>query len=130
MSDESKEATLEIKEEQKSGFLKQSLDRSNKEIRQERGEIIHEDLELAYKRKVEDLESELKRAQRKQVNAFDFSPTNTMSLVMAKELDSVEVLNKDLEMSLEIRNMTIKLNHAKARYNFLFGDTYPQTVVE
>lgn len=109
---------------QEGGFLQESLNRSNKDIRKDRAEVIHEDLELIYKRKVEDLENELKRAKRKQLNVFDFSPTNTMSLIMAKELDSVEVLEQDLTMSLSVRNLTIKLNHAKDRYNFLFGNTY------
>ena len=80
----------EVIETEAKGFLQQSLNRSNKQIRQERGDAIAEDLEIIYKRKVEDLEVDVKRAKRQQENAFDFSPTNSQSLVMAKELESVD----------------------------------------
>jgi hypothetical protein len=106
------------------GFLAASLGRSNKQIREERGNAIAEDLQIVYKRKVEDLEIDVRRALRVQQNAFDFSPTNSQSLVMAKELESVDILEADLKTSLDIRNLKVKLNHAKSRYNVLFGDTY------
>lgn len=106
------------------GFLQQSLNRSNKQIRQERGDAIAEDLEIVYKRKVEDLEVEVKRSLRKQENAFDFSPTNSQSLVMAKELESVDILSQDLALSLDVRNLKIQLNLARHRYNILFGFKY------
>ena len=106
------------------GFLQGSLSRTNKQIRQERGDAIAEDLQIVYKRKVEDLEIEVKRAERKQENAFDFSPTNSQSLVMAKELESVDILEKDITLGIQIREFKVKLNIAKQRYNFLFGETY------
>lgn len=115
--------------EEATGFLQQSLNRSNKQIRQERGDAIAEDLEIIYKRKVEDLEVDVKRAYRQQENAFDFSPTNSQSLVMAKELESVDILGKDLALGLEIRNLSIQLNIARERYNHLFGHTYTLTAV-
>lgn len=112
------------------GFLMASLRRSNKQIRQERGDAIYEDLQIVYKRKVEDLEVEVKRSIRKQENSFDFSPTNSQSLVMAKELESVDIYDEDIKTSLEIRNLKVKLNEAKKRYNYLFGHKYElETVV-
>lgn len=107
-----------------SGFLKQSLDRTNRQIRTERGDAIAEDLEIAYKRNVENLEVEIRRAERKQLNAFDFSPTNAQSLVMGKDVDALDILEEDMKIGLEIRNLKIKLNIAKARYNFLFEKMY------
>lgn len=106
------------------GFLIASLSRSNRQIRQERGEAIAEDLQVVYQRKVEDLSMEIKRLLRKQENAFDFSPTNSQSLVMAKELESTDILDQDLAISMDIRNLRIKLAIAQQRYNFLFGPTY------
>lgn len=117
------------KKEEATGFLQQSLNRSNKQIRQERGDAIAEDLEIIYKRKVEDLEVDVKRLIRAQENAFDFSPTNSQSLVMAKELESVDILTKDLDLGLNIRNTSIQLNIARNRYNVLFGHTYNLTDV-
>lgn len=110
--------------EEKRGFLHESLSRTNKQIRTERGEAIYEDLEMAYKREIEDLERDLRREQRKQTNAFDFSPTNSQSLVMGKDFDAQETKDIDLKSALEIHNLGIKLNIAKKRYNHLFGETY------
>ena len=115
MSEENKELVQ--------GALYQSLQRTNAQIRQERGDAIAEDLEMTYKREVEDVEMKLKRLKRKQVNMFDFSPTNAQSLVMAKELDSQEIKDQDLAIALDIRNTEIKLELAKARYEHLFGAT-------
>lgn len=109
--------------EEVKGALYQSLDRSNAQIRKERGDVIAEDLETVYKRNVEDLELKVKRLVRDRANMFDFSPTNSQSLVMAKEIDSAEILDKDMAMSVELRNVEIKLEIAKQRYLFLFGKT-------
>ena len=119
MADEVKEEVVVEK-----GFLNESLSRSNKTIRAERGEAVHEDLELTYKRAVEDIEMDITRLKRKRLNMFDFSPTNSQSLVMAKEVDAVEIKNEDLKARLEIRNTKVKLGIAKDAYNFLFGHSY------
>jgi len=115
---------VEAVEEAKGGFLQASLGRTNKQIRQERGDAIAEDLEIVYRRKVEDLETDVKRGITKQKNAFDFSPTNSQSLVMAKELESIDILEKDLALGEELRALKVRLNIARSRYNVLFGHTY------
>lgn len=111
-------------EEVKGGFLNESLSRSNRQIRQERGDAIAEDLQIMYKRKVEDIDMDITRAVRDQKLAFDFSPTNSQSLVMAKDVKSVDILEADVATSVKIRELKIRLNIAKDRYNFLFGPTY------
>ena len=83
-----------------------------------------------YKRKVEDIAMDITRAIRDQKLAFDFSPTNSQSLVMAKDVKSVDILEKDLATSVKVRELRIHLNMAKDRYNFLFGETYKlETIV-
>jgi hypothetical protein len=111
-------------EEVKGGYIQESLGRSNKAIKAERGDAINEDLEMVYKREIEDKEVSIKRLTRKQINAFDFSPTNSQSLVMGKDFDAGEVMLEDLKSGLDIHNETVKLTIAKKRYNFLFGETY------
>ena len=112
----------ELKKDEKiQGFLYQSLARTNAQIRAERGEAIAEDLEMSYKRAVEDLSLDLRRLERTRTNMFDFSPTNSQSLVMAKELESSDIKDKDLSISIDIRNTQIKLDIAIQRYEFLFG---------
>lgn len=119
MSEETKEVVAD-----QGGFLQESLARGNKQIRLERGDAIAEDLEMVYKREIEDKEIDLKRLTRKQVNAFDFSPSNSQSLVMGKDFDAGIVLKEDLADALAIHNTQIKLTLAKKRYNHLFGETY------
>jgi len=106
------------------GFLNESLSRGNKQIRAERGDAILEDLEMVYKREIEDKTVDLKRLERKKTNAFDFSPTNTQSLIMGKDFDAGEVMTEHLKVALDIHNTSIKLKIAKESYNFLFGQSY------
>ena len=105
------------------GALYQSLKRNSKEIKNDRAETIAEDLEMTFKRGVEDIARRLKRLVRERNNMFDFSPTNTQSLVLAKDLDSNEILFKDTNLSVEIRQVEIELELAKDRYTYLFGKT-------
>jgi len=104
------------------GYIAQSLGRSSKAIRAERGEAIAEDLEMSYKREIEDLQMELKRKRRDQLNMFDFGGTSTFSLVIAKDVDAAEIKEQDLFLALEIRNLNISLDLVTARYAFLFGN--------
>jgi len=116
MSTKTAEAPEEIK-----GALYQSLSRNSKEIMKDRAETISEDLEMTFKRGVEDIAAKLKRLNRERNNMYDFSPTNTQSLVLAKELDSRDILARDSKLSIEIRNEEIKLEVAQQRFEYLFG---------
>lgn len=109
------------------GYLAESLNRSNAQIRKDRGQVISEDLEVEYKRRVEDIQRDISRKQRDQKNLFDFSPDSAQSLVLAKNVEAMDILEADNKLALEIREMKIKLNIAVERYNFLFGETF-QTV--
>lgn len=106
---------------QELGFVYQSLNRSNKQIRKDRGDAIAEDLEVAFKRDVEDLRMDLKRLMRDRENMYDFSPESSYSLVLKKDVDSREILLKDKKISLEIRELEITLEIMEKRYIDLFG---------
>lgn len=116
------EAVDEVTKNQ--GYLRESLSRGNKEIREFRGEAIFEDIQTVYKRKIEDLQADVKSLTRSQDYAFDFSPNNSQSLVMGKELDAREILRQDFQASVDIRNKKIEMNIMVDRYNHLFGHTY------
>ena len=103
------------------GSLYESLARSNKQIRQERGEALAEQLETSFRRNIEDLRYDMKDLIRKRTNMYDFSPTNSQSLVMAKDIEARSILKQDSEISLEVRNLQIKLDIAEGRYLELFG---------
>ena len=84
---------------------------------------IGEDAQLMYKRETEDLALSLKRLKREQENMLDMSPTDANSLVLASDFNAKDYVAKDIEMSVKIRNLEIKLELAKKRYLHLFGGT-------
>jgi len=103
------------------GAFLTSLRRNNKEIRADRAEAIAEDAQLIFKRKVEDLDVELKRLRRKRENMLDMSPNNAMSLKLAENFDSREFVDQDIALGVDIRNTEIKFEIARKRYAYLFG---------
>lgn len=103
------------------GALYQSLNRNNKQIKQDRAEAIGEDLEMEFSRGVQDAAKNLKRARRERENMYDLSPTNTQTLVLADDLDAGLVMKRDDEMSLKIRELEIILASKVERYEHLFG---------
>jgi hypothetical protein len=115
------EETLKKGTEEIKGALYQSLSRNSKDILKDRAETISEDLEMTFKRGVEDIAAKLKRLNRERNNMYDFSPSNTQSLVLAKDLDSRDILAKDTRLSIDIRQVEIELEIAQKRFEFLFG---------
>ena len=103
------------------GAFKESLLRNNKQIRADRGAAIAEDTQLVYKRTIEDLELSLRKMAREQENMLDLSPTNAQSLVLASDFDSAAYTQKDIDLSVKMRLVEIRLELAKARYAYLFG---------
>jgi len=106
-------------EDYKGAFV-ESLTRNNKKIRTDRAIAIVEDAELIYKRKVEDLITQIKRIKREREGMLDLSPTNADSLVLSSDFDSVIFVDKDIDLGLKIRNLEIQLEIAEHRYQTLF----------
>jgi len=103
------------------GAFVESLERNNKAIKSARAEAIFEDAEMAYKRKVENLDRDLKRLKRDRENMLDLSPTNSHSLMLADNFDDCKFVEDDLSLSIGIRETEIKLEIAQKRYEYLFG---------
>jgi hypothetical protein len=108
--------------DEKQGAFLASLKRNNKQIREDRAQAIGEDTQLIFRRRVEDLELSVTKMKREQENMLDLSPTNAQSLVLASDFDSDEYVRKDVELGVKIRNEEIKLEIAKDRYKYLFGE--------
>ncbi|NJM53480.1 MAG: hypothetical protein HC846_08895 [Blastocatellia bacterium] len=104
-----------------SGAFVESLKRNNAKIREDRAISIAEDAQIIYKREVEDLEIQIKRLKRERDSMLDLSPTTADSLVLATDFDSKDFVNKDIQIGVQIRNLEIKLEIARERYNFLFS---------
>ena len=111
---------MSVEETGKGAFVT-SLKRNNKQIRDDRAESIAETAEMLYRRKVEDLEVELKQMMRERDNMLDLSPTNAMSLVLASDFDAQGYVEKEIALGVKIRNTEITVGIAKERYSYLFG---------
>lgn len=112
---------MEEKENVELGAFLGSLKRNNKQIREDRATAIAEDTQLAFRRKVEDLDLSIKKMKREQENMLDLSPTNSQSLILASDFNSQDYANKDIDLGVKIRNAEITLEIARARYKYLFG---------
>jgi predicted nucleotidyltransferase len=104
------------------GAFAASLVRNNKKIREDRAIAISEDTQVLYKRTVEDLEIKINKLKRERENMLDLSPTDATSLVLASDFNTDEFIKKDMEIGFELRNLNIKLEIAKERYKYLFGE--------
>lgn len=105
------------------GAFVSSLKRNNRKIREDRAAAISDDTQVLYKRKIEDLQLEIKKLRREQENMLDLSPTTADSLVLASDFDSAQYVEKDVDIGVKIRNLEIKLEIASRRYSYLFGNT-------
>ena len=103
------------------GAFMATLTRNNKKIREDRAISISEDAELIYKRKVEDIETQIKRKKRDRDGMLDLSPTTADSLVLASDFSAENFVAKDLAIGIELRNLEIQLDIARSRYEYLFG---------
>lgn len=102
------------------GAFFSNLKRNNKQIKEDRAQQIDEDVNLSYKRLVEDINMEIRKLTRKREAAMDLNPSTTQSLKM-EEIDPKQFVDEDLKDSVSIRNLTIKLDVALERYKYLFG---------
>ena len=110
------------KDQVSEGMFLNSLQRNNSQIRKDIAASIADTAQLKYRRKVEDLQMELKNMKRDQDNMLDLSPTNAQSLIVASDFDADSYVAKDLKLGVDIRNTEIKLQVAKERYKILFGE--------
>jgi len=108
-----------MEEDLKPRFI-ESLQRNNDQIREDRARIIGEDAELIYRRRVEDIELKIKRLEREQEGLTDISPLDKNSLTFA-DFQPEAFVQKDIELSLIIRNLNIQLELTKKRFEYLFG---------
>lgn len=110
-----------MEDELKPRFI-ESLQRNNDQIREDRARIIGADSELIYRRRVEDIELKIKRLEREQEGLIDISPLDRNSLTFV-DFNSEAFVQRDMELSLTIRNLNIQLEVTRKRFEYLFGKT-------
>lgn len=118
---ESENQIPETLAEMKGAFVG-SLVRNNKKIRDDRAIAIAESAEMLYKRKVEDMNLQIKQLRRDREAMLDLSPTDAQSLVLASDFDAQKFVEKDIQLGTAIRNLEITLEIAQTRYTHLFKD--------
>lgn len=103
------------------GMFLDLLKRGNADIRKDRAQAIGESAELMYKREVEDIKVELTNMIRDRENYLDMSPDTALSLKVAADFNAKDFVGVDIKLSVAIRNLNIKYELAKKRYERLFG---------
>ncbi|REC55862.1 hypothetical protein DRF62_05500 [Chryseobacterium piscium] len=111
-----------MEEDLKPRFI-ESLQRNNEQIKEDRARTIGEDSELIYRRRVEDIELKIKRLEREQEGLIDISPLDKNSLTFA-DFQPEAFVQKDIELSLLIRNLNIQLEVSTKRFEYLFGKKF------
>lgn len=105
------------------GTFKVDLQRNFKQIKESRAESVSEDVEIIYKRKIEDLCHEIRNIERDRENIMlDLSPSNvTSALVVPSDFNAEKFLEKDIQLGIRKREAEIKLDIVARRYEELFG---------
>lgn len=104
------------------GALQQSLDRNSKTIRADRAEQIADDTRLEYRRKIEDLQRDIKKLQRTNAALLDMSPDNTTSIISSKNFEPVDFVETRAQNSIEIYKKEKELEIVSKDFELLFGD--------
>jgi hypothetical protein len=105
------------------GAFVTSLQRNNRQIRDDRALTIGQKTKRAYKRYVEDLMDSIREMKLTQDSMLDLSATDKNSLIVAANFDQDAFVRDDSKLGLDIRNTEIKLEVAIKRYEYLFGET-------
>jgi len=110
-------------EETKKNTFKEDLMRNFKQLKESRAESVAEDVEIAYKRKIEDLCHQIRNYDRDRENIIlDLSPTNAFNgTVVPSDFKPENFMAKDLEIGRNKRDAIISLTIMVERYTQLFG---------
>lgn len=109
--------------ENKNGVFKSDLMRTFKQLKESRAESVSEDVEIIYKRQIEDLCHQIRNYDRDRENLIlDLSPSSAFSgNVVPSDFKPADFLSKDVEIGLNKRDAIIKLGIVIERYEYLFG---------
>ena len=105
------------------GTFRNSLTQSFKNIRESKASSITEDVELSYKREIEDLCRKVRQCDRDREDILiNLAPGNiTSTSVVPSDFDADGFLKRDIQIGLTKRDALIKLEIIISRYEDLFG---------
>ena len=104
--------------------FKEDLMRNFKQLKESRAESVAEELEIMYRRKIEDLCHLIRNYDRDRESIIlDLSPVNALSgAVVPSDFRAEDFMMKDLEIGRNKRDALINLQIMVSRYGELFGD--------
>ena len=110
--------------EAKKNTFKEDLMRNFKQLKESRAESVAEEVEIMYRRKIEDLCHLIRNYDRDRENIIlDLSPVNALSgAVVPSDFRAEDFMMKDLEIGRNKRDALINLKIMVERYTVLFGD--------
>ena len=117
--------------ENNNGVFKADLMRTFRQLKESRAESVSEDVEIIYKRRIEDLCHRIRNYDRDRENILlDLSPSNlTSGAVVPSDFDAAKFMEKDVEIGLNKRDAIIQLEIVLDRYEYLFGSLADTTAV-
>lgn len=117
--------------ENKNGVFKADLMRTFKQLKESRAESVAEDVEIIYKRQIEDLCHQIRNYDRDRENLIlDLSPSSAFSgNVVPSDFKPSDFLSKDIEIGLNKRDAIIKLEIVIERYQYLFGEIQDKSAI-
>lgn len=106
------------------GTFKTSLTQSFKGIRESKASAISEDVELAYRRKIEDLCRTVRQCDRDREDIMiNLAPSNiTSTAVVPSDFNADQFLERDVQIGINKRDSIIRLEITLRRYEELFGE--------
>ena len=110
-----------------SGKFIDSLRLSSKGIRDSRAAALYEAAEIAYRRRLEDLELALSSLRREREDLVDLHGDSALSLRPGKDFDAHAFAGKDLDLGYSIREKEVQLEVARRQYAELFTAQGPVT---
>ena len=118
--------------ENQKGIFKADLMRTFKQLKESRAESVAEDVEIVYKRMIEDLCHKIRNFDRDRENLIlDLSPMSALNgSVVPSDFDPAKFLDKDIEIGLNKRDAIIKLEIVARRYEYLFGEISDKSAIK
>lgn len=119
-----KTENVDVSNEIKGGLFYQNLVKNAKEIKATRAASLTEDVDFAYRTKIETLRRAVRERRRQLEDSLDLYPNTSVDLKLAKDFNAEAFVKKDLELLVEIRNLEIELEIAEKRYKLLLGKSF------
>lgn len=108
------------KEEVK-GLLYDTLNRSGKQVLQDRASDIVTDTRYDYEYTLRQMEKEIRDKKAEQKTNMDLSPISKDALSFTNTFKTKEWVQKDVELTVEIARLELKYQALNARFRELYG---------